>query len=78
MNKEHTPLLPCPFCGHAATYYQAWEPDPANENLPREEHKLRPEYERNFVSCDNFWPCNAQIGWFKTKKEAIAAWNKRA
>lgn len=68
-------LLPCPFCGTKASHILTW----VGSDEYIEPHKRiipPPEDEMHIVRCNNFYPCNAAVGWFKTKQEAIEAWNK--
>ena len=66
---EPTTLLPCPFCGKkvAGIYHDnPYSPDRFGDMMVS-------------ICCFVFdGGCGASSGWYDTKADAIAAWNRRA
>lgn len=58
-------LLPCPFCGGEAKYYSRDNNGGGFGQNPTD----------HWISCEQ---CYASMGLFDNRKEAIAAWNRRA
>lgn len=73
----HETLLPCPFCGGAASSggYQRWS-RALDDTRWADGTRIKEAYFCNCPMC-GVTNCNGSIG-YQTAAEAIAAWNRRA
>jgi hypothetical protein len=73
----HETLLPCPFCGGAASSggYQRWS-RALDDTRWANGTRIKEAYFCNCPMC-GVTNCNGSIG-YQTAAEAIAAWNRRA